>query len=221
LPRLKSDPFLVSGSRVLEGIGRFIVTGVGTNSFYGKTLMSLSGDIQDTPLQVKLNGLAEAIAKIGGAAALLMLVVLLIKYFVGFKTDGVPPVTIAIENLVNIIISVVTIIVVAIPEGLPLAVTLALAFATTRMLRDQNLVRVLASCETMGNATTVCSDKTGTQNKMSVVAGIIGSGLVFVKDIEAHTKNSKNTSKNSEVPDILVDPISFGETFIEYQMLTG
>ncbi|CAG8646633.1 8710_t:CDS:2, partial [Paraglomus brasilianum] len=212
LPRLKSDPFLVSGSRVLEGIGRFIVTGVGTNSFYGKTLMSLSGDIQDTPLQVKLNGLAEAIAKIGGIAALLMLIVLLIKYFVGFKS-GVPPVTIAVENLVNIVISVVTIIVVAIPEGLPLAVTLALAFATTRMLKDQNLVRVLASCETMGNATTVCSDKTGTltQNKMTVVTGIIGSGLAFVKDVEAHTRNSKNTSKSSEMPDILVDPLSFVE----------
>ncbi|CAG8504145.1 11068_t:CDS:2 [Paraglomus occultum] len=213
LPRMKSEPFLLSGSRVLEGIGKFIVTGVGANSYYGKTLLSLSGDIQDTPLQVKLNGLAEAIAKIGGAAALLMLVVLLIKYFVGFKTKGVPSVTVAIENLVNIIISVVTIIVVAIPEGLPLAVTLALAFATTRMLKDQNLVRVLASCETMGNATTVCSDKTGTltQNKMSVVAGIIGSGLAFVKDIEAHKRSSKNTSESPEVPDILVDPMSFVE----------
>ncbi|KAG1139603.1 hypothetical protein G6F36_015931 [Rhizopus arrhizus] len=74
----------------------------------------------------------------------------------------------------KILIVVVTIVVVAVPEGLPLAVTLALAYATQRMLKDNNLVRVLAACETMGNATTVCSDKTGTltQNKMTVVAGI-------------------------------------------------
>lgn len=69
------------------------------------------------------------------------------------------------------------VVVVAVPEGLPLAVTLALAFATTRMLKENNLVRVLRSCETMGNATTVCSDKTGTltENKMTMIAATIGS----------------------------------------------
>lgn len=71
----------------------------------------------------------------------------------------------------------ITIIVVAVPEGLPLAVTLALAFAATRMLKENNLVRMLRACETMGNATTICSDKTGTltTNKMTVVAGTFGS----------------------------------------------
>lgn len=63
--------------------------------------------------------------------------------------------------MINIIISAVTVIVVAVPEGLPLAVTLALAHATLRMLKDNNLVRHLSACETMGNATTICSDKTG------------------------------------------------------------
>jgi len=77
------------------------------------------------------------------------------------------------QEFLTILIVAVTIIVVAVPEGLPLAVTLALAFATTRMLKENNLVRVLRACETMGNATTICSDKTGTltQNKMTVVAG--------------------------------------------------
>ena len=75
----------------------------------------------------------------------------------------------------NIFLTSVSLVAVAIPEGLPLSVTLALAFATKRMLRENNLVRQLRSCETMGGATTICSDKTGTltQNEMTVVAGTI------------------------------------------------
>ena len=156
------DPFIISGSKVLEGVGLYVVTGVGENSFHGRTMMSLRTDPEDTPLQVKLNHLAEQIAKLGSLAALLMLIVLFIRFFVGFKTKGTPSSADIVKQLVDILIAAVTVIVVAVPEGLPLAVTLALAFATTRMLRDNNLVRVLAACETMGNATTICSDKTGT-----------------------------------------------------------
>ncbi|CAG8809759.1 13632_t:CDS:2, partial [Racocetra fulgida] len=143
----------------------------------------LNTNNEDTPLQVKLNDLAEQIAKLGGAAALLMLIVLLIKYFISFR-NHVPSTAQAISDLVRVIISAVTVVVVAVPEGLPLAVTLALAYATTRMLKDNNLVRVLASCETMGNATTICSDKTGTltQNQMTVVVTTIGSSDTFAKN---------------------------------------
>lgn len=156
------DCFIISGSKVLEGVGVYVVTGVGQNSFHGKTMMSLRTEVEDTPLQVKLNFLAERIAKLGSLAALLMLIVLIIRYFVGFKAKGTPSSADIVKSLVDIVIAAVTVVVVAVPEGLPLAVTLALAFATTRMLKDNNLVRVLAACETMGNATTVCSDKTGT-----------------------------------------------------------
>ncbi|GAB1204165.1 hypothetical protein APSETT445_002814 [Aspergillus pseudonomiae] len=97
------------------------------------------------------------------------------------------------QEFMDILIVAVTVIVVAIPgrilryatndlqEGLPLAVTLALAFATTRMLKENNLVRVLRACETMGNATVICSDKTGTltQNKMTVVMGFFGANERF------------------------------------------
>ncbi|KAI1317967.1 hypothetical protein EDD11_007489 [Mortierella claussenii] len=192
------DPFIISGSKVLEGVGIYVVTGVGQNSFHGKTMMSLRTEAEDTPLQVKLNGLAEQIAKLGSLAALLMLIVLFIRFFISFK-DGTPPTAEIVQRLVKIIIAAVTVIVVAVPEGLPLAVTLALAFATTRMLKDNNLVRVLAACETMGNATTICSDKTGTltQNRMTVVAGTLGINTRFIADAaEGETNQRANIPIN-------------------------
>ncbi|MBE3111712.1 MAG: HAD-IC family P-type ATPase, partial [Acidobacteria bacterium] len=84
----------------------------------------------------------------------------------------------------RILITSITIVVVAVPEGLPLAVTLALSFATKKMTKENNLVRHLQSCETMGNATVICSDKTGTltENVMTVVAGSIGDGTLCFGD---------------------------------------
>ncbi|KAI9262706.1 PMCA-type calcium-translocating P-type ATPase [Sporodiniella umbellata] len=175
------DPFIISGAKVLEGVGSFLVTAIGENSYYGRTMMALRTEPESTPLQEKLNDLADLIAKLGSIAGLLMLVALLIRYFVGWR-HGVPDqATTIVLDIMKILIVVVTIVVVAVPEGLPLAVTLALAYATQRMLKDNNLVRVLAACETMGNATTVCSDKTGTltQNKMTVVSGTLGATLSF------------------------------------------
>jgi Ca2+-transporting ATPase len=95
-------------------------------------------------------------------------------------------------RFMDILIVSVTIIVVAVPEGLPLAITLSLAFATTQMVKMNNLVRILKSCETMGNATTVCSDKTGTltQNKMTVVTGTIGEDSFDDKNAGATSSRS-------------------------------
>jgi Ca2+-transporting ATPase len=176
----KIDPFILSGAKVSEGVGTFLVTATGIHSSYGKTMMSLREDTEVTPLQSKLNNLATYIAKLGGAAALLLFVVLFIEFLVGLKGSNASPADKG-QNFLDILIVAITVIVVAVPEGLPLAVTLALAFATTRMLKDNNLVRLLRSCETMGNATTICSDKTGTltQNKMTVVAGSLGTALRF------------------------------------------
>ncbi|CAG8448465.1 10690_t:CDS:2 [Acaulospora colombiana] len=228
----KLDPFIKSGSRVLEGVGTYVVTAVGENSSHGKIMMSLRTDAEDTPLQVKLNDLAEKIAKMGGAAALLMLLVLLIKYFVGFR-NGVPSTASVFESLIQILISTVTVVVVAVPEGLPLAVTLALAYATTRMLKDNNLVRVLSACETMGNATTICSDKTGTltQNKMTVVVGTIGLDASFVRDfgeqgmIHPH-KNGDNIvfqkkAVSGAILRILEESISINTTAFEGDPVNG
>ncbi|RGP77654.1 ca2+-transporting atpase [Fusarium longipes] len=178
----KMDPFIQSGARVMEGVGTYMVTSVGVYSSYGKTLMSLNEDPEMTPLQAKLNVIATYIAKLGSAAGLLLFIVLFIKFLASLPnmSSSVTPAQKG-QRFLDIFIVVVTIIVVAVPEGLPLAVTLALSFATKRMLRDNNLVRHLKACEVMGNASSICSDKTGTltQNKMQVVSGTIGTSLRF------------------------------------------
>ncbi|KAG4284413.1 calcium-translocating P-type ATPase, PMCA-type [Fusarium proliferatum] len=177
------DPFIISGSRVLEGMGTFVVTSVGVNSSFGKIMMSVRTDIESTPLQKKLEGLAVAIAKLGGGASLLMFFILLFRFCASLPGDDRPAEEKA-STFVDLLVVAIAIIAVAVPEGLPLAVTLALAFATTRLLKENNLVRVLRACETMGNATCICSDKTGTltTNKMTVTAGRFGSSS-FTSDI--------------------------------------
>ena len=174
----KIDPFIISGSKVLEGTGTYLVTGVGLHSSYGKLIMATTddGETTPTPLQMKLNVMAEQVTKCGCAVALLLFIVLFAKFLAQLKTNPDTPAQKA-QGFLQIVIVTITIIVIAVPEGLPLAVTLALAFAMTRMVKDYNLVRVLSSCETMGNATTICSDKTGTltMNKMTVVAGSLGT----------------------------------------------
>lgn len=170
----KADPFMISGAKIVEGVGSLLVTAVGPRSFNGKTMMALQTETEDTPLQAKLNNIATTIAKLGGAAALLLFIVSFIEFLVRLRSNTGTPSQKG-QQFLNLFIIAVTVVVVAIPEGLPLAVTLALAFATTRMLKDNNLVRILKSCETMGVATTICSDKTGTltQNRMTIVAGTL------------------------------------------------
>ncbi len=197
----KIDPFIISGGKVTEGIGTFLVTAVGVNSSYGKTLMSLREPSQTTPLQAKLNVLAEYIAKIGLGAGLVLFIATFIKFLVGMKSLG--SAAEKGQSFLQVFIVAVTVVVVAVPEGLPLAVTLALAFATTRMLKDNNLVRLLRACETMGNATTICSDKTGTltQNKMSTVAGVFGiySHFGYKKSPDSSTSSSPDSPSNDEL----------------------
>ncbi|GAA5852031.1 hypothetical protein JCM9279_005037 [Rhodotorula babjevae] len=193
----KTDCFMISGSKVVEGVGRYVVTSVGRNSFHGKIMMSLQGDSEDTPLQLKLNALAELIAWLGSAAGLLLFVALMIRFFVGLSTNPDRTADDKAQNFISVLIISVTVVVVAVPEGLPLAVTLALAFATRRMTKMNLLVRVLGACETMANATCVCTDKTGTltTNSMTVVAGSIGVHLKFVSRLD---ENSARTNANDD-----------------------
>lgn len=122
---LPLNPFLVSGSRILEGICTFMVTAVGQNSLHGRTLMALRSKDENTPLQDKLDVLASSIAKFGLSAAAFLFIMLLVRWMIGFFTGSLSTVpSDVITHLMTIVITTVTVIVVAVPEGLPLAVTL-------------------------------------------------------------------------------------------------
>lgn len=183
-PKIELDPFIFSGAKVAEGLGTFLVTATGVNSNYGKILMSLNEGPSFTPLQSRLNKLAKGIAWVGFIAAVLLFVVLFIKFVAQLPHNSNSPPQKG-QDFLNILIISLTVLVIAVPEGLPLAVTLALAFASNRMLKDNNLVRQLRACEIMGNVTNICSDKTGTltQNKMKVVTGTVGTSQLFNDDL--------------------------------------
>lgn len=186
------DPFIVSGSKIVSGVGDCLVTAVGPNSTYGRLKLSIGERTEAaTPLQVKLSAVADKVAFAGAAVAVLLFVVLSVKFFAQLPRNSDPPSEKA-QAFLRIFMVSITIVVIAVPEGLPLAVTLALAIAVSRMLRDNNLVRILSACETMANATSVCSDKTGTltTNKMSVTTGIVGpDGRFSLPDNEDNNKS--------------------------------
>ncbi|XP_055353324.1 plasma membrane calcium-transporting ATPase 2-like isoform X2 [Paramacrobiotus metropolitanus] len=139
-------------------------------------------------LQAKLTKLAIQIGKAGSIIALLTVVVLVVKFcVVTYAIDGKEWKLNHIQRFVRFVIIGVTVLVVAVPEGLPLAVTLSLAYSVKKMMKDNNLVRHLDACETMGNATAICSDKTGTltTNRMTCVQTYIGG--VHYKSTPAHS----------------------------------
>uniref|UniRef100_A0A803MGG2 Calcium-transporting ATPase n=1 Tax=Chenopodium quinoa TaxID=63459 RepID=A0A803MGG2_CHEQI len=146
-------------------------------------------DRAQNPYLVSGTKVADGYGKLGLAVAFLVLVVLLVRYFTGHTRDesgrrefngSNKNVNDVLNAVVRIVAAAVTIVVVAIPEGLPLAVTLTLAYSMKRMMADQAMVRKLSACETMGSATTICTDKTGTltQNQMKVTKVWLGQNLL-------------------------------------------
>ncbi|XXG54815.1 hypothetical protein AAC387_Pa03g2600 [Persea americana] len=196
-------PFLLSGTKVQDGSCKMLVTTVGMRTQWGKLMATLSeGGDDETPLQVKLNGVATLIGKIGLFFAVVTFAVLAQSLFSRKLQEG----SIwswsgddALKMLEYFAIAV-TIVVVAVPEGLPLAVTLSLAFAMKKMMNDKALVRHLAACETMGSATSICSDKTGTltTNHMTVVKACICGKIKEV----SNCKDALGLC--SDIPDIAV-----------------
>ncbi|CAL9089186.1 unnamed protein product, partial [Musa acuminata var. zebrina] len=187
-------PFLMAGCKVADGYGNMLVSAVGINTEWGLLMASISEDNgEETPLQVRLNGLATFIGIVGLTVAVVVLVVLLVRYFTGHTKNpdgsaqfikGQTSAKAAVNGAIKILTIAVTIVVVAVPEGLPLAVTLTLAYSMRKMMADKALVRRLSACETMGSATTICSDKTGTLtlNQMTVVEAYIGGKKIDPPD---------------------------------------
>ncbi|BAF15709.1 calcium-transporting ATPase 5, plasma membrane-type [Oryza sativa Japonica Group] len=230
----QKSPFLMSGCKVADGYGTMLVTAVGINTEWGLLMASISEDSgEETPLQVRLNGVATFIGMVGLSVALAVLVVLLARYFTGhtYNPDGSVQyvkgkmgVGQTIRGIVGIFTVAVTIVVVAVPEGLPLAVTLTLAFSMRKMMRDKALVRRLSACETMGSATTICSDKTGTLtlNQMTVVEAYFGGkkmdppdnvqvlsasiSSLIVEGIAQNTSGSIFEPENGQDPEVTGSP---------------
>ncbi|XP_040448257.1 plasma membrane calcium-transporting ATPase 2 isoform X5 [Falco naumanni] len=227
------DPMLLSGTHVMEGSGRMLVTAVGVNSQTGIifTLLGAGGEEEEkkdkkakqqdgaaamemqplksaeggegddkdkkksnmhkkekSVLQGKLTKLAVQIGKAGLVMSAITVIILVLYFaidtFVVNKKQWVPECTpVYVQYFVKFFIIGVTVLVVAVPEGLPLAVTISLAYSVKKMMKDNNLVRHLDACETMGNATAICSDKTGTltTNRMTVVQAYVGD--VHYKEI--------------------------------------
>lgn len=166
--------FLLRSSLVIDGVGLYRVSAVGTDTIEAKGF-ALEHDNTKvvTPLNKQLNHLANIISKISLVIAIIILVgrLTFFFYFDGNSTNNTDIVAI-IEYILNSIMIAVTLIVVAVPEGLPMSVTLSLAMSMRRMMKENNLVRKLHACETMGAATVICTDKTGTltKNEMTVVS---------------------------------------------------
>jgi len=187
---------LFRGTQVVDGVGQMLVTEVGDETFLGQIARRLSADddVDDeqanvseearvkrkltiskelTPLQLKLTNLADLISKVGYVAAVLIFIAQMIRgvfagdiYWPGTGQEFLN----VFGELLGYFVTMVIIIVVAVPEGLPMSVTVSLALAMQKMTRANSLVRQLVACETIGSATVICSDKTGTltQNKMQV-----------------------------------------------------
>ena len=204
----EKEPFLLSGTNLVEGNLTMIATGVGTRSQWGKILEALADTDDQTPLQAKLDFMAKFIGYIGIGFAVATFVVLVIEFFVNGFANGNKPETEDYFNILDYFIIAVSIIVVAVPEGLPLAVTISLAYSMKRMMKDQNFVRKLEACETMGGCEIICSDKTGTLtlNQMSVVRMVTQQGELEVEKeinenaLEIMSRNATNPTSKAASP---------------------
>ena len=210
------SPLILSGTNCIEGSGKGIVIAVGEHSQKGiiRRTVDNAQENSKTPLEIKLEKIAELIGYFGICAGIVTLVVLMIRFAINYskevktynKTSKVESIMTGIlfnmpykkndedimnhtdndldepnkdvaKNILDIIILCISIVVVAIPEGLPLAVTLSLAFSIKKMMDYNNLVRKMHACETMGGANYICTDKTGTltKNEMSVFEVLTGN----------------------------------------------
>ena len=197
-------PFVFSGSQVVDGYGNMVVAAVGDKTFEGanKQLTNASGGKSDdddddddadlTPLKKQLNELSNLIGDLGYLMAILIGFVLFLKETIINLYSGISIWTShELDVLVNAFIIAVTVIVVAIPEGLPMAVTIALAYSVDKMKREHNLVKHLDKSEAMGNVNNVCTDKTGT-----LTLGVMRVCAFYIEEQDIRLNKDKINDNN-------------------------
>ena len=243
------SPLILSGTNCMEGSGKGIVIAVGEHSQKGiiRRTVDNAQENSQTPLEMKLERIAELIGYFGMGAGVVTLIALLIRFAISFtdeledydKTSKVETIVTAMlfnmpykhieegfannsdsdlidprlnvaKKILDIIILCISIVVVAIPEGLPLAVTLSLAFSIKKMMDYNNLVRKMHACETMGGANYICTDKTGTltKNEMNVFQILTGTWNKKLKqnmDVEEVGKLDTKKYNPEEVEQIRED----------------
>ncbi|KAL7559568.1 hypothetical protein ACA910_009968 [Epithemia clementina (nom. ined.)] len=227
----KPGDVILSGTNAAQGSGQMVVVAVGIYSMSGKIRARVyetdeaagdelaDGDGENSPLFVKLEELAKRIGIAGTVAATVAFVV---SCVIGLAVNGDD-----IDSLVDYLITAITVLAVAVPEGLPLAVTLALAFSSSKMMSEQNLVKHLDACETMGCATTICTDKTGTltANKMTARAFFYGNQDLSVTDPREHLGTYIHKQGTSQhIIDLLCHAIAIdtmNETVLHYDEKDG
>ena len=207
-----SIPFLVSGGRVCEGNGVVLICAVGSHSVLGKNraMINQLEEEPETPLQERLGQIAEFIGKLGFVAGSLLTSVLLAHLIFDSIINDVWGNEQWSEAITSIILGI-TILVVAIPEGLPLALTLSLAYSIIRMKKENIFVRHLKGCEVMGAATNILSDKTGTltQNRMTVT-----QAYLLGEDYD----NPRQININQDMKKIIAEGISRNSTgFLKFK----
>ena len=202
--RNPSSMILLSGTNVIEGAGTAIAIAIGQHSQKGIIRGTIDNAQEDnkTPLEIKLDKIANLIGYFGLGSAVVTLIALVIQMIINYKINHDFSISDMLSKLLKIAILCVSIIVVAIPEGLPLAVTLSLAFSIKRLMDNNNLVRKMHACETMGGATVICTDKTGTLtlNLMFVTRLITSNERIVINPTASvgniGVKNSKNQNTN-------------------------
>ena len=164
---------ILRSTMVMNGRGEFVVTAVGDATEIGKVAKKSTEQTSvETPLHIQLDKLAKMISKVGSVVSVAAFFIFLIHDILTNPAWGGKDYFYMAEIVLKYFMMAVTLIVMAVPEGLPMAITLSLALNMRRMLKSNNLVRKLHACETMGAVTVICTDKTGTltQNKMQVSA---------------------------------------------------
>ena len=164
---------ILRSTMVMNGRGEFVVTAVGDATEIGKVAKKSTEQTSvETPLHMQLDKLAKMISKVGSVVSVAAFFIFLIHDILTNPAWGGKDYFYMAEIVLNYFMMAVTLIVMAVPEGLPMAITLSLALNMRRMLKSNNLVRKLHACETMGAVTVICTDKTGTltQNKMQMSA---------------------------------------------------